>query len=164
MTSIFLPSNKQKTITAMFGKAALNLFSFPEYVMNFDGCSKGNPGPGGSGAVIYHNTEEIFALKKYCGPKVTNNVAEYNGLLLGLEKAVELKIKHLVVRGDSQLIIKQMNREYKVTNEDMMMLFTKAKQFEKNIEKVEYHHVYRNLNGRADQLSNEALLENTLKN
>ena len=163
MTSIFLPSRKQQTIIAMFGKTACKLFSFPEYVMNFDGCSKGNPGPGGAGAVIYQNTEEIWNGKRYCGPKVTNNVAEYNGLLLGLEKAVQLNIKHLVVRGDSQLIIKQMNREYKVLNEDMMVLFTKAKQLEKNLEKVEYQHVYRNLNGRADQLSNEALLENTTK-
>ena len=128
------------------------------YKLYFDGCSKGNPGKAGAGAVIYKNNMEIFSISIFVGEKETNNVAEYTGLLIGLKEAVKLGIKDLVVNGDSQLVIKQMKGEYQVKAPNLIKLFTEAKQLEKEFEKITFNHVYRTENKRADQLSNEGLL------
>jgi len=131
------------------------------YEMYFDGCSKGNPGLSGAGCVLYKNGDEIWSNSYFVGKNVTNNVAEYHGLIKGLEKAIEMNIVHsLAIKGDSQLIIKQMLGEYQVKNESMFKLYTDAKKLEKKIENVSYEHVYRKYNERADQLSNEGLLKN----
>ena len=128
------------------------------YKLYFDGCSKGNPGKAGAGAVIYKNNMEIFSISIFVGEKETNNVAEYTGLLIGLKEAVKLEIKDLVVNGDSQLVIKQMKGEYQVKAPNLIKLFTEAKQLEGEFEKIMFNHVYRTENKRADQLSNEGLL------
>ena len=83
-----------------------------DYLMRFDGCSKGNPGIAGCGAVIYHNSQEIWSGTFYVGINATNNHAEYAGLILGLQKALELNIESLDVEGDSLLVIQQMNKIY----------------------------------------------------
>jgi len=131
--------------------------SEPIYTLNFDGCSKGNPGRGGSGAVIYKDQEEIWAGAKFVGAKVTNNYAEYYGLILGLRKAVELKIKSLDVRGDSDLVIKQMKKVYKVKSPNIYPLYLEANDIAKTFDKIEFTHVYRANNKRADELSNDGL-------
>jgi ribonuclease HI len=63
--------------------------------LRFDGCSKGNPGPSGAGAVIYQNNNEIWGKSAFVGLKSTNNEAEYMGLIIGLQEASNMKIKHL---------------------------------------------------------------------
>jgi ribonuclease HI len=131
-----------------------------EYTLFFDGCSKGNPGPGGSGAVIYHNNVEIWSNHKFIGENVTNNVAEYNGLILGLNEAVKKNIKHIHVKGDSLLVIKQMRGEYRVKSETMMKLYNEAKFLERQFDSIIYEHVYRKDNKRADELSNYGLESN----
>ena len=70
---------------------------YPEtsFIMNFDGCSKGNPGLGGAGAVIYNENDEIWSGTFFVGENATNNHAEYAGLILGLEQARELEIKNI---------------------------------------------------------------------
>ena len=128
-----------------------------EYVLNFDGCSKGNPGIGGAGAVLYHNGNEIWSSSKYVGDNVTNNYAEYFGLLIGLKEALIRKIKKLVVKGDSQLVIKQMIGEYKVKSSNLISLYNNAKEMELLFDEILFNHVYRNENKRADYLSNVAL-------
>ena len=80
----------------------------------FDGCSKGNPGDSGAGAVIYQGNLELYSRTLFVGKNITNNVSEYTGLIIGLELALENGIKELAVNGDSLLVIKQMNGEYKV--------------------------------------------------
>ena len=87
-----------------------------EFVLKFDGCSKGNPGRAGCGIVIYKNDEEIFSRSKFLGDKLTNNQAEYNGLNLGLTTCLEFDIKNIKVQGDSLLVISQMNQLYKVNS------------------------------------------------
>lgn len=82
------------------------------YVLHFDGCSKGNPGVAGAGAVIYEDGQEIYSKAVFVGEHETNNVAEYTGLLIGMQAAIEQGIRKLIVRGDSQLIIRQMLGEY----------------------------------------------------
>jgi ribonuclease HI len=128
-----------------------------EYSLFFDGCSKGNPGPGGSGAVIYHNNVEIWSNNKFIGENVTNNVAEYNGLILGLNEAVKKDIKNIHVKGDSLLVIKQMKGEYKVKSENILHLYNQAKFLENHFDNIIYEHVYRKDNKRADELSNYGL-------
>jgi len=130
-----------------------------EYVMRFDGCSKGNPGPGGAGAVIYKNHVEIWSAYDFVGTRTTNNVAEYHGLLLGLKNAISLGIKDIKVQGDSLLVIKQMNGEYKVNISHLTKLYEEAKNYEKQFKSVTYYHIYRTLNTRADELSNQALIK-----
>ena len=128
-----------------------------EYTLKFDGCSKGNPGLSGSGAVIYNYDTEIWCKSVFVGKNNTNNEAEYTGLLIGLEHAVQLGITSLHVEGDSMLVIKQMKGEYKVKSEKLLNLYTQAKLYEKMIKEIDYSHVYREKNVRADELSNLGL-------
>jgi len=128
------------------------------YTLFFDGCSKGNPGIAGAGAVLYKNETEIWSKSLFVGEKETNNVAEYHGLILGLEEAVRRDIKSIEVKGDSELVIKQMKCLYKVKSQNMITLFQKAKVLERKFEKIEFFHVYRSENSRADDLSNEGIM------
>jgi len=128
-----------------------------EYVLFFDGCSKGNPGPAGAGAVIYHNDIEIWSDAIFVGKRETNNVAEYSGLICGLEEAVRQNIKQISVKGDSELVIKQVNGVYKVKSPAMIPLYTRVKELQKKFERIEFVHVYRDKNKRADELSNDGL-------
>jgi ribonuclease HI len=128
-----------------------------EYILRFDGCSKGNPGLAGSGAVIYKEGIEIWAGGEFVGEKTTNNVAEYQGLLLGFRNAILLGIISMKVEGDSLLVIKQMKGEYKVNSSHLYELYEQAKNFEKQFKSVTYGHILRSFNKRADRLANEAL-------
>ena len=127
------------------------------YCMMFDGCSKGNPGPAGAGAVIYANNIEIWSRAIFVGDRETNNLAEYTGLLLGLNEAVRQNIRNITVKGDSEVVIKQMLGKYKVKSENLMDIYEQAKALEPHFDKIDYIHVYRHLNTRADALSNEGL-------
>jgi ribonuclease HI len=133
----------------------------PTYSLYFDGCSKGNPGKAGAGAVLYLGGDEIWAKAMFVGNKSTNNVAEYTGLLIGMNEAISQNIRELSVYGDSMLVIKQMRGEYKVTSSAMKPLFDKAKLLEKSFAKISYAHVYRDKNTRADELSNQGLIKSS---
>ena len=130
------------------------------YTLFFDGCSKGNPGKAGAGAVIYRNQIEIYSQSSFVGNKITNNVAEYSGLILGLEKAQALNINRLHVKGDSMLAIKQLRGEFKVSSPSIAPFYHTAKRIEKQIGCVTYEHIYREYNKRADELANDGLLIN----
>jgi ribonuclease HI len=127
------------------------------YIMRFDGCSKGNPGIAGAGAVIYYDNQELWGDHFFVGEKYTNNHAEYAGLILGLQQAFEMNIQNLHVEGDSLLVINQMKGIYKCKSPNLMDLYDKAKVLEKNFESITFTHILRNLNTRADELSNLAI-------
>ena len=129
------------------------------YVMRFDGCSKRNPGIAGAGAVIYYNNEEVWSSSFFVGDNATNNHAEYAGLILGLQKAVELEIKTLFVEGDSLLVINQMDGKYKCNSPNLIELYNRATSIASNFNKIYFNHIYRNQNKRADELSNIAVSE-----
>jgi ribonuclease HI len=131
-----------------------------EFVMNFDGCSKGNPGIAGAGAVIYCNEIEILSDTFFVGEKATNNHAEYAGLILGLQMAYALNIKSLLVKGDSLLVINHMNGTYKCSSPNLIELYSRAKELESKFDNICYQHVLRNFNKRADTLSNMGLEKN----
>jgi ribonuclease HI len=131
------------------------------YKLEFDGCSKGNPGRAGAGAVLYEGSREIWSDAKYVGDKETNNVAEYTGLIMGLHEARRRNISRLLVRGDSELIIKQMNGQYAVKSENIRHYHQAAKDLASQFKWIEFRHVYRKDNARADELSNKGLLATT---
>ena len=128
-----------------------------EFKLQFDGCSKGNPGLAGSGSVIYQINQEIWSDSTFLGDKLTNNYAEYMGLIIGLQQASKMNITNLIVEGDSMLVIKQMNGEYKVNSENIIHLYKQAKILETEFENISFSHIYRNNNKRADLLSNIAI-------
>jgi len=132
-------------------------------VLFFDGCSKGNPGLAGAGAVIYTNSEEVWSGSSFVGKHATNNEAEYAGLILGLEKALDMNIKTLFVEGDSQLVINQMTGKYKCNSPNLIPLFKSAKKLEENFENIKYEHILRNFNHRADELANIAINDHSVK-
>jgi ribonuclease HI len=128
-----------------------------DYVLKFDGCSKGNPGIAGAGAVIYKDDEEIWCDCKFLGNKITNNESEYEGLLLGLIQSKKMDIQNLLIQGDSQLVIKQMKGEFKVKSPNLILLHETCMELTKTISVVNFQHIYRQHNIRADELSNIAV-------
>ena len=139
-------------------KMDAKVFPLTEYTMNFDGASKGNPGLSGAGAVIYKNGEEIWSSCKFIGTK-TNNQSEYSALILGLNGALYLGIKTLSVLGDSLLVINQVNNIYKVKSACLHNLYNEVQALKTEFDFIEFNHVYRNYNKRADELSNLALVD-----
>lgn len=130
-----------------------------EYKLQFDGCSKNNPGLAGAGAVIYKNGIEIWADHLFVGTNNTNNYAEYSGLMFGLEKAIELNIKALYIEGDSLLVINQMTGKYKCNSPNLIEIHKKTKELLPNFHDIMFVHIFRNKNVRADELSNNAIIE-----
>ena len=133
------------------------IYAEHEYILKFDGCSKGNPGLAGAGAVIYNNNNEIWNDYFFVGENATNNHAEYAGLILGLQQAITMGIQNLTIKGDSQLVINHMKGLYKCKSINLLELYDKAKSLESNFQKIQYIHIYRKENKRADHLSNLAI-------
>lgn len=133
-----------------------------EYVMFFDGCSKGNPGLAGAGYVIYKNNIEIYSKDIFVGNNITNNYAEYTGMIEGMKRAIEMNITKLIIKGDSMLAIKQMNRLYKVNSPNILPLYNKAKELQKQFTDISFIHVYRDYNMKADELSNQGIINQRL--
>ena len=130
----------------------------PEKVTIFtDGGARGNPGPAGIGVVLkYEGKESTF--KKYIG-EATNNQAEYQAVIFGLEKAREAGAKEVDVFLDSELVQQQLCQKYKVKNPDLAPLFVKVWNLAIGFKKIKYVHVRRSDNKGADKLVNEAIDE-----
>jgi ribonuclease HI len=130
---------------------------------NIDGGSRGNPGPAAYGVIIRDGRGEIVAkLKKYIG-RMTNNVAEYYGLIAALDYAESHSVKTIRIESDSELLVKQMRGQYKVKSEDLRPLFERALKMSKTFDSFRIEHVYREQNREADALANEALDETEAK-
>lgn len=153
-------------ITAILQKSSNSkIFPTLEYLLKFDGCSKGNPGPSACGAVLYKNNVEFWSGSKFLGYNETNNYAEYMGLIIGLQKAIELNIKELSVEGDSLIVIKQLNGQYKVKSSNISELNKLAMKLKSKFNIISFNHVYRENNKRADELCNikiEEILEDAV--
>src|SRR5437667_7390610 len=94
--------------------------------LQFDGGSRGNPGPAGIGVVIRaQDGTPLVTLGRFIG-RATNNVAEYRALISALQEAKRLGARKIIIRGDSELIIKQMNGQYRVKHPDMKALYDEA--------------------------------------
>lgn len=130
-----------------------------QYKLFTDGGARGNPGPAGAGAVIFDSENNVVKdICRYLGEK-TNNEAEYTGLLMGLKLAQTLKIDEIACFLDSELVVKQLNGEYKVKNARLKEFFDRVKAEEKSFKKITYAHVPRKENAHADALVNKAVDE-----
>lgn len=126
-----------------------------------DGGARNNPGPAGIGVVIKDEKGNIVEThKKYIGEK-TNNQAEYEALILALEKSSN-KGDNLKCFLDSQLVVNQATGVYKVKNAEIRELLFKVKNLEQTFNQVQYFHIPREQNKEADKLVNEALDEHLL--
>ena len=135
-----------------------------EFKLKFDGCSKNNPGLAGCGYCIYKNNIEFCSGSVFVGTNFTNNYAEYMGLLMGLQKAVEIGITNLIVEGDSLLIINQMIGNNVCRSNNLLKLYEESKELTKRFKEIYFNHIFRNENKRADELCNNAVREYLKRN
>ena len=122
-----------------------------------DGGARGNPGPAGIGAVLYDEHKKIVAeVSEFLGV-ATNNQAEYRAVIAATQKALALGATDLEFYLDSELVVKQLNHEYKLKNKDLAPLFLTLHNLSVNFKKITYTHIRREQNKEADQLANEAM-------
>ncbi|MBI4122535.1 MAG: ribonuclease HI family protein [Parcubacteria group bacterium] len=122
-----------------------------------DGGARGNPGPAGIGVVIADAKGTVKKeISEYIG-EATNNQAEYQALIRGLEAAHKLDASEVAVVMDSELVVKQLQREYKVRNAELGALFVKAWNLLQGFQRYSIKHVLRSKNKGADALVNKAL-------
>lgn len=131
--------------------------------LHVDGASKGNPGHAGIGVVLSQGEQTLLEYCDYIG-QTTNNMAEYNALIKGLELAHENKIDSIAVISDSELIVRQMNGQYKVKNETLRPLYLKAQACARKFRQFSLRHVPRSENKDADRLANEGIKQGLKKN
>ena len=125
--------------------------------VNVDGGSRGNPGPAAIAAVASDQDGQILAERSELIGETTNNVAEYRAMLLGIELAKELGADEVSLVGDSQLIVQQIKGNYKVKQDHLRPLHTKATDALRDLKRWTIKSVPRERNSEADRLVNEIL-------
>ena len=125
--------------------------------LSTDGGARGNPGPAAFAYVLEAEDGTMLEARGEAIGVATNNVAEYRALVAGLARAAELGVSELEVVSDSELLVKQMQGEYRVKNEALRALSLEAAQAAKGFRRVTYRAVRRESNELADRLVNEAL-------
>jgi ribonuclease HI len=124
--------------------------------INIDGGARGNPGPAAFAYVIAQDAQ-LLCEEAGCLGTATNNLAEYTALVRALERAAELGGERLLIRSDSELLVKQMNGLYRVKNPQLKILYDRANRLRERFASVSIIHVPREQNKHADRLYNEAL-------
>ena len=126
--------------------------------VKIDGASKGNPGPAGIGVAVYKNGENelIHEISEFIGTK-TNNHAEYTALIRALEICLANDYRSIEIFSDSELVVNQINKIYKIKDADIKDLFDKASLLIKEFNSFKIAHIPREENLRADKLANTAL-------
>jgi len=126
------------------------------YRLFTDGGARGNPGPAAIGGILYQDKQEISSFSEYIG-ETTNNQAEYKALIKGLETALAKDVFELSCFLDSELVVKQLIKEYKVKDKELAKIFVQAWNLTLKFKKITFSHVRRELNKEADKLVNQAL-------
>jgi ribonuclease HI len=129
-----------------------------ELTIYTDGASRNNPGEAGAGVYILQNNKPVGKIARYLG-KTTNNIAEYTAAIMGLEYAVKQGATRVNLFADSELLVKQLNGDYKVKNEGLKPLHGKAKELIGKIGSVTVQYIRREMNKEADALANKAIDE-----
>ncbi len=133
--------------------------SSPTLILYADGGSRGNPGPAGAGVYLTDMHGNCIAERyQYIGES-TNNVAEYASLILGLQEAKRHRPQQLIVRMDSQLVIRQVLGEYQVKKPHLKKLFDQVRELLQSFPTVALEHIPRDENSEADRLANQAMDE-----
>jgi ribonuclease HI len=123
-----------------------------------DGCARGNPGLAGAGYVITDmNGQVIEEGSKFLGKKETNNTAEYGALIVGLSRCMSHSKGIIHVYSDSELLVKQMKGEYRISKPHLKKLAEQVHRLLNNFQKVTFQHIMRKKNSRADSLANKAV-------
>ncbi len=123
-----------------------------------DGASRNNPGEAGAGVLILRDNKPVAKLARYLGT-TTNNIAEYTAAIMGMEHAIMLGASSVRLMADSELLVKQLNGQYKVKNEGLKPLHHKVKELIAKIGNVEVQYIPRAQNKEADALANKAIDE-----
>lgn len=127
-------------------------------VIEADGGSRGNPGPAGYGAVVWtEDRASVLAENKQAIGRATNNVAEYRGLIAGLDDALKLGATEAAVYLDSKLLVEQMSGRWKVKHPDLIELNAQARGLAARFDTISYSWIPRERNSHADRLANEAM-------
>lgn len=131
-----------------------------------DGASRGNPGPSSLGAVFKNEKDQVFKeYSQFLGNKLTNNEAEYSAVIFALKKFKLLfgkkmaKVSEVELKSDSDLLVKQLNGKYKITDKKIQELFLEVWNLRLDFKKVKFTHIARSRNKRADALANQSLDE-----
>lgn len=128
-----------------------------ECIAHIDGACRGNPGQGSLGVVIVNEQGMVVKQVKEKIGICTNNVAEYKALIRALEECSHLTHGEVVIKSDSQLLVRQFQGTYRIKNEKIKALYQEAQKLKKNFSMVRFIHVPRAENAIADKLANEAL-------
>lgn len=127
-------------------------------IVEADGGSRGNPGPAGYGSVVFSaDRSSVLAESKQSIGRATNNVAEYRGLIAGLEEAADVGATEVAVSMDSKLVVEQMSGRWKVKHPDLIPLHQQARTLAQRFDRVTYEWIPRARNSHADRLANEAM-------
>ncbi|MGA8331604.1 MAG: bifunctional RNase H/acid phosphatase [Mycobacterium sp.] len=127
-------------------------------IVEADGGSRGNPGPAGYGSVVWTaDRSTVLAESKQAIGIATNNVAEYRGLIAGLEEAAKLHATEVAVSMDSKLVVEQMSGRWQVKHPDLKTLNAEARSLASQFEQISYRWIPRAENSHADRLANEAM-------
>ncbi|KAA9152856.1 bifunctional RNase H/acid phosphatase [Amycolatopsis acidicola] len=126
-------------------------------IVEADGGSRGNPGPAGYGAVVKDESGAVLVERAEGLGVVTNNVAEYSGLIAGLTAAAEVGASTVDVRMDSKLVVEQMSGRWKIKHAALQPLAEQARELAARFERVNYEWIPRAENAHADRLANEAM-------
>ena len=150
----------QKNITLQKISNKINS-SFSNYTMYIDGAADLHSKTSGIGGVIYKDGEEIFAFSEYLD-NATKNEAEYTALIHGLKSLLNLSVLNVVIFSDSELVVRQINGEYKVKNDRMKKLYCDSHELLSKFNSWELKHVLRDKNTIADKLATDGRLKNNL--
>ncbi|AKG53000.1 phosphoglycerate mutase family [Dehalogenimonas sp. WBC-2] len=128
-----------------------------QLIANSDGACRGNPGASSLGVIIKTPTGQV--VKQVCRAlgHMTNNQAEYSAVIAALEEALKLGATELLLNADSELVVKQLNGQYRVKNAALAPLYAQVKALETKFKSVKYRYVPRERNRDADALANQAL-------
>lgn len=133
------------------------------YIINIDGACRGNPGPASVGVILRDSTGKIVDKVGAFIGTATNNIAEYTSLIVGLKFALKHGANQILVRSDSQLMVRQMTGVYKIKSDHLRKLAMEAASLARQFDSIQYQSVPRAQNADADKIANEALDDATNK-
>jgi ribonuclease HI len=125
-----------------------------------DGAARGNPGPAAIGVILKDTDGSVIAEISRCLNPTTNNQAEYQAIIAGLERAVSLGVKNVIIKSDSELAVNQINGQFKIKNTALRPLYQQVVQLTGKLESFSITYIPREQNRQADDLANKALDSN----
>ncbi|HEU5122197.1 MAG TPA: reverse transcriptase-like protein [Candidatus Saccharimonadales bacterium] len=160
-TKLLLGISQQKVTSVkkeqLIGSDVTKATDVTHAIVYSDGGSRGNPGPSAAGFVIMNDQEHVIHEGGMYLGIATNNIAEYHGVRLGLEKALSMGVKTVDFRIDSLLVVNQMNGIYQIRNRELWPIHERIKELVMQFDKVSFSHVRREFNQLADGMVNKIL-------